>query len=124
MGQTSMTTRRMTPKQGRPQGQGPQSTGPFTLKWTVSADEQFNAIQANTADQGLAKQVRKALRFLSADPRHPSLQTHAYHSMAGPNGEKVFEAYAQNNTPGAYRIFFCYGPGAGFITIIAITEHP
>jgi hypothetical protein len=37
---------------------------------------------------------------------------------------KVFEAYAQNKTPGAYRVFWCYGPEQGEITVIAITPHP
>jgi hypothetical protein len=44
--------------------------------------------------------------------------------MIGPNGEEVFEAYAENNTPGAYRIFWVYGPGKDVITILAITAHP
>ncbi len=38
--------------------------------------------------------------------------------------QPVFEAYVQNNTPGAYRIFWCYGPKNGAMTIIAITSHP
>ena len=37
---------------------------------------------------------------------------------------KVFEAYVQNRTPGAYRIFWCYGPKQGENTIIAITPNP
>jgi hypothetical protein len=37
---------------------------------------------------------------------------------------KVFEAYAQNQTPSAYRVFWCYGLGKGELTIIAITRHP
>jgi hypothetical protein len=37
---------------------------------------------------------------------------------------KVFEAYAQNNTPGAYRIFWCYGPAKSELTIITITAQP
>ena len=40
------------------------------------------------------------------------------------NGEKVFEAYAQQRTPGAYRVFWYYGPERGMITIVAITPHP
>jgi hypothetical protein len=43
----------------------------------------------------------------------------------------VFEAYAQNQTPGAYRVFFMYGPDrvegkkrTAVLTIIAITPHP
>jgi hypothetical protein len=60
----------------------------------------------------------------NGDLRHRSLQTHEYTDMKGENGEKVWEAYAQNNTSGAYRIFFHYGPEKGEITIIAITPHP
>lgn len=36
----------------------------------------------------------------------------------------VFESYAQNKTPEAYRIFWFYGPGKSVITIPAITPHP
>jgi len=38
-------------------------------------------------------------------------------------GAKVFEVYVQNRTPGAYRLFWCYGPEKREITIIAITPH-
>lgn len=61
---------------------------------------------------------------MSTNLKHPSLNTHKYDEMEGPNGEEVFESYAQNNTPGAYRIFWHYGPGKKKITILAITPHP
>ena len=70
------------------------------------------------------KAVTKALKILEENPKHPGLQTHQYYSLAGPGGEKVFEAYAEQNTPAVYRIFFYYGPGRRFITIFAITSHP
>ena len=75
---------------------------------------------------GLVKQLDKALMLLSENPRHPGLQTHEFNSIKNPLDPrgKVFEAYAQNRTAGAYRIFWCYGPGQGDITIIAITPHP
>jgi hypothetical protein len=47
-----------------------------------------------------------------------------FHSLLGANGEKVFEAHAESRTPGAYRVFWHYGPGKGELTIIAITPHP
>ena len=78
-------------------------------------------------DRGLAKHlkaVRKSLGFLETNPRHPGLQTHKFRSLQGPRGEEVFEAYAEQNTPVAYRIFWHYGPGKGNLTIIAITPHP
>jgi hypothetical protein len=56
--------------------------------------------------------------------QHPSLQTHEFTSQKGPAGEKVFESYAQNKTPAAYRIFWYYGPGRGVITVSAVVPHP
>lgn len=97
---------------------------PYHLKQTSEARAQYQRLESDPAKEIPFKAVRKALANLQANPRHPSLATHEYSSMAGPNGEKVWEAYAQNNTPGAYRIFFHYGPGKGVITVIAITPHP
>lgn len=76
--------------------------------------------------EGLFKQVNKTIDFLGENPRHPSLRTHPYESLSHPWNlrEKVFEAYAQQNTPAAYRVFWCYGPEKGDITILAITAHP
>jgi hypothetical protein len=42
--------------------------------------------------------------------------------LRGPNGEDVWESYAENKTPAAFRVFWCYG--AGVITILAIIAHP
>ena len=68
--------------------------------------------------------VRKALGRLEINPRFRRLNTHEYESIKGASGEKVFEAFAENNTPAAYRIFRHYGPGQDAITVIAITSHP
>ena len=76
--------------------------------------------------EGLFKQVLKTITLLTENPRHPGLQCHEYDSLDHPYEKdgKVWEAYVQNNSPGAYRIFWCYGPGRNEITIIAITPHP
>ena len=37
--------------------------------------------------------------------------------------QKMFEAYVQNRTPSAYRVFWCYGPGQREITVIAVAPH-
>ena len=47
-----------------------------------------------------------------------------YDEMTGPNGEIIFESYAQNNNPGAYCIFWFYGPVQSMITVLAVTPHP
>lgn len=96
----------------------------FTLYFTLSARKVLEDLKI---DKGLTKRfkaVEKTLRLLSDNPRHPSLQTHQYYSFSGPQGEKVFECYAEQNTPAAYRVFFYYGPDKGSITIFSITPHP
>lgn len=83
-------------------------------------------IEGLTRDAGLQKRlksVRKALGMLETNPRHPSLQTHKFETLRGPNGEPVFEAYAENKTAAAYRIFFYYGKDDQ-IMIVAVTPHP
>lgn len=77
----------------------------------------------DSADPKL-KKVRKALGLLETNPRHPGLETHQFESLRGPGGEKVFEAYVENRTPRAWRIFWYYGPQPGMIRILNITPHP
>ena len=90
-------------------------------------DEAKIQLERLKKDKGLEKRynaVKKAIRFLSENPRHKSLKTHEFTSLSGPKGEKIFEAYAEQSTPVAYRIFWYYGPSKNQITIIAITPHP
>lgn len=96
----------------------------FELIFTEQADNDLTLLEENAHLKKRLKAVCKALGYLEANPRHPSLNTHKYDSLQGKNGEEIFEAYAENNTPAAYRIFWHYGPGKKIITIIAITEHP
>jgi mRNA-degrading endonuclease RelE of RelBE toxin-antitoxin system len=97
---------------------------PFKLLFTERANQNLDALEQNNALVKRLKAVRKALAYLETNPRHPSLNTHKYESISGSHGEEVFEAYVENNTPGAYRIFWYYGPGKNTITILAITPHP
>ncbi len=98
---------------------------PFELQYTLVAQSQFNELSKNKGLEKRFKAVKKALRFLSENPAHPSLQTHKFDSLEGIAGTETFEAYAENNTPGAYRIFWCYyPPKTNTITITMITPHP
>jgi hypothetical protein len=96
----------------------------FDILITDEAREQLNRLKVNKGLSKRYKAVKKTLHLLSQNPRHPGLQTHEFTSLKGPKGEKVFEAYAEQSTPAAYRIFWHYGPGNKEITIIAITPHP
>lgn len=96
----------------------------FFLSFTPSAKQSLKELKDSAHLEKCFKAVSKALKYLAENPRHPSLQTHQYTSLSGSDGEKVFEAYAEQDTPAAYRIFFYYGKTRGEIVILAITPHP
>lgn len=72
------------------------------------------------------RKAERILLLLANNPRHPSLKSHIYHGYKNPFNPSgpIFEAYLENRTPGAYHIFWCYGPQKNQLTIIAITPHP
>ena len=102
------------------------------LRFTSTADEQLDRIENDPSLKGVLKQVRKTLGYLETNLRAKSLQTHEFESLTRRYGKKVFEAYVQQKTPGAYRTFWHYGPDEidkngeriAIITIIAITPYP
>jgi hypothetical protein len=96
----------------------------FELIFTPQADSDLREVENDPSKKDILKAVRKTLGFMETNLRHPSLNTHEFSSLKGPKGEKVFEAYVQQKTPAAYRIFWYYGPGRKQITIVAITPHP
>jgi len=96
----------------------------FELQWTDEAKATYKLLKDNPSEKARYRAVKKTIKLLAGNPRHPSLQTHPFLSLNGPNGEKVFEAYAQQKTSAAYRVFWYYGPSKGKMTIFAITPHP
>ncbi len=114
---------------------------PFELRWTPRGLDEYNALRAaaeaaragreaqgrakSSKAEGLFRQVVKTVALLGDNPKHPGLNTHEYDSLDHPHDpkDKVREAFVPNNTPGAYRLFWCYGLQKGQITIIAITPH-
>jgi hypothetical protein len=96
----------------------------FRLFFTPEAHAALANLSKDPAATKRFRAIRKTLGLLESNPRHPSLQTHEYSKLTGPRGQKVFEAYAENRTPAAFRVFWFYGPEAGQMTIVAITPHP
>lgn len=102
----------------------------YELLYTEEANSQLDKLETSKSLKAQYKAVIKSLRYLEENPQLPSLNTHKFSSLKGPEGCDVFEAYVQNNTSGAWRIFWSYSPKKkrtdvkGFITIIAITPHP
>ena len=100
------------------------STPRFTLKFTAEAQKQLAELGKNKGDTKRLKAVRKTLGLMQTDLRHPSLKTHEYKTLTDTLGQKIFEAYAENKTPAAFRVFWYYGPNKGEITVVAIIPHP
>ena len=95
----------------------------FEIHLAETATAQFDLLRSDRNYAIRVKAVEKTLEYLT-NPKHPGLQSHEFISLHGPHGEKVFESYAQQNTPAAYRIFWHYGPNRKQITVVAITAHP
>lgn len=78
----------------------------------------------------LFKKFYKATHFLSLNPRHPGLNTHEIPILSNIYSKfinkktKVFQSYLENNTPAAGRLYWCYEPQKGYITIIGLEPHP
>jgi hypothetical protein len=88
------------------------------------AAETLEKLKRNKSQHRILKDVVKTFRLMEQNIRHPSLNSHEFKSLKGPNGEKIFEVYAQQKTPGAYRILWYYGPGKDIVSIVAIIPHP
>lgn len=96
----------------------------FKLIFNDDAKDQFHELESTKGKHVAFKAVCKTLAFMEINLRHPSLNTHEFSTLEGPAGEKVFESYAQNQSPGAYRVFWYYGPKKNEITIVSIIPHP
>lgn len=96
----------------------------FKIKFTEEAKEKFLELENDKSKKAQFKAVGKVILYMQTNLRHPSLNTHKSDEIDSIYGSEVFESYAQNNTPGAYRVFWEYGPERGVITILAIIPHP
>ncbi len=97
-----------------------------TLVFTDVASAQLAELERSKGLKKRLKAVRSALGKMETNLRHPSLNTHEFTSKTCPHNDKLWESYAENNTPAAYRIFWCYNPPPpkDVLLIIAITPHP
>ena len=94
----------------------------FRIEFSSSARDSLVNLQELDAKK--YNKVLKTIGLMVTNLRHPSLKTHKYDTLSSPNEEEVFEAYVENKTPAAFRVFWYCGPGKGVITVIAITPHP
>ncbi|CAN5798590.1 MAG: hypothetical protein M3424_05185 [Actinomycetota bacterium] len=100
------------------------SAPPFRLLYAAEAQTVLDDLE-RPQHQVKRKKAIKTLRLLrDIGPVHTGLHSHKYHSITGPNGEDVWESYVENRTPGAWRIWWIYGPDADTLTVVTIGPHP
>jgi hypothetical protein len=92
------------------------------------AFEMFLALQAQEVLDGIddekrRRRVENALAKLASNPRHPGLNSHRFEALDGVFDETVWESYIENNAPSAWRLWWCYGPSHGQITVLKIGPH-
>ncbi len=96
---------------------------PFKLEITPEAKAQIQAIMDDAAKAGLQKQLKKAFGFLSANPKHPGLNSHPLIGSEKTLGIKVWTSYVQNRTPQAHRILWSYGKQKDEIVVLSVIPH-
>jgi len=90
---------------------------PFEIHFEIIFLEKYSRLKPNER-----KAIDKAIRFLSANPRHSSLNVHKaknVKSKYGEGGNDVFIAYASKNL----RFTFEYGPRAGMLSLRNCGHH-
>lgn len=105
---------------------------PFTIvpglpRMKATVDRLKEGLEAGTLgkdEQRLAKMLFKAIAHLARDPFYPSLQSHEIAPLTARHGSTVFQSYLQNQTPGAGRLYWVYGPQRGMITLVGLEPHP
>ncbi len=95
----------------------------YLLKYTDEAKSNLADLKKKGQVKKL-KKIKETLDKLKENPRYPGLHTHKYKSFKGNSGEDIFQSYIENKTPGAFRVFWHYGPDKTVITIVAVTPHP
>lgn len=103
----------------------------YELRFAPAAAETMGKLTAGgNATAAKLKKVRKALGSLQADPMYPGLHSHLYQHFPGLDKGKVWDSYVENRTPGAWRIYWMYGPNEtrdgqeiAIITVLVIGPH-
>lgn len=87
-------------------------------------NQKHDCDELDATERKFFKKFVKALRLLSDNPRHNSLNSHEISPLTQKFGIKIWQSYLENNVPSAGRIFWTYGPNQGEITILGIEPHP
>lgn len=93
----------------------------FKLVQTAQVTEALASLESSAPKR--AKAVKKALGFLEANPRHTGLNSKKHHTLSARLKRNVMESRAENERPGAYRIFWYYSDNEGEIVVFSLVPH-
>jgi hypothetical protein len=103
----------------------------FTIYFDGEAEALINELgekavagELNRDEKDLYRKIRKALRHLETNPRHPGLKSHEIEVLTEKYGVRIWESYLENKKASARRMFWIYGPETKEITIVGIENHP
>jgi hypothetical protein len=85
--------------------------------------EKRKANQLSSDETDLFNRLGKAIKNLSANPKHPGLKTHEIEPLSKRYNLKVWQSYLDQGKT-ARRFFRVYGPKRMEITILGIEPHP
>ena len=95
----------------------PAKVPPFELYFEIIFLESYSRLKPSEQ-----KTIDKTIRFLRANPRHPSLNVHKAKNVKGKyaeGGNDIFIAYVSKNL----RVTFEYGPQPGMIALRNCGHH-
>jgi len=95
----------------------------YKIKYTKEAIKNLTKLKKQGEKVKLRK-IKECIEKIQQAPRYPGLHTHKNESIKTYSDEDTFQSYVENKTPGAYRVFWHYGPDSYMITIISVTSHP
>lgn len=75
-------------------------------------------------EKHLQSRFIKTLDQLKTNPRYPSLNSHRIADLTDELGYIVWQSDMENNTSGALRMFWRYGPEDGEISVVGVSSHP
>jgi hypothetical protein len=58
----------------------------YELQFTEDADLDITELKNDKSKKNVAKAVIKSLKFMKENVKHPSLRTHKFDEIEGPNG--------------------------------------
>lgn len=105
--------------------------GSYQLRFATPARETPDLLDGSPQYAAKLRKARRALGLLQIKPRHSGLHSHQYENFPGAPKVKVRDSYVENRIPGAWRIWWMYGPDeirdnhtVAVITVLDIGPHP